>query len=426
MVHFGIIAPAADGHSRPIAALGRELIARGHRCTYFGVLDWETKALAEGLEFAAIGREEYPLGTWSEVLLKLGRTDGLENFNFTIATYRAEAQILCRDVPALAKALEIEAMLVDQSEPAGATVADRLGMPYVTVCCALMLNQEDTVPPPVFGWQYGDGVWAKLRNRMGYALLNRISASIWQVLVDARKEWGLPPQSGYNDTCSTLAQVSQQPCEFEYPRHELPDNFHFCGPLRSPLGSMAADFPWERLDGRPLVFGSLGTLQNRKSGLLKLMASACADLDVQLVLTHLGAIDDSEAAALPGQPISVRWAPQMQLLSKAALCITHCGLNTVLESLSFGVPMVGIPVAHDQPGTASRIKWTGSGVILGLRGLNTQRLRLAVKNVLEEPKFAQAAGHLSQAISRAGGVKRAADVCEKAVRTGLPVGCAAF
>ncbi|UFP97154.1 glycosyltransferase [Gloeobacter morelensis] len=421
MTHFGIVAPAADGHSRPMAALGRELIARGHRCTFFAVQDWEKKVLAEGLEFAAIGREEYPPGSWPEVLIRLGRTDGLENFNFTIATYRSEAQILCREVPALAKSLGVEALLVDQSEPAGATVADRLGLPYITVCCALMLNQEDTVPPPVFGWRHEGGVWARLRNRLGYALLNRISGSIWKVLVDARNEWGLPPQAGYNDTCSKLAQISQQPRDFEYPRRELPDSFHFCGPLRSPMGPQATDFPWERLDGRPLVFGSLGTLQNRKPRLLRLMASACADLDVQLVLAHLGAVDEEEASALPGRPIAVRWAPQMQILSKASLCITHCGLNTVLESLSFAVPMVGLPVAHDQPGTASRIDWTGTGVVLEHRKLNESGLRLAVQRVLGDPNFARAAISLRQSILEAGGVARAGDVCELAARTCKPV-----
>lgn len=137
------------------------------------------------------------------------------------------------------------------------------------------------------------------------------------------------------------------------------------------------------------------------------MASACADLDVQLVLAHLGAVDEEEASALPGRPIAVRWAPQMQILSKASLCITHCGLNTVLESLSFAVPMVGLPVAHDQPGTASRIDWTGTGVVLEHRKLNESGLRLAVQRVLGDPNFARAAISLRQSILEAGGVARA-------------------
>jgi len=53
---------------------------------------------------------------------------------------------------------------------------------------------------------------------------------------------------------------------------------------------------------------------------------------------------------LAGEPIVVEFAPQLELLKRAALCITHAGLNTALECLSNGLPMVAIPITNDQPG----------------------------------------------------------------------------
>jgi len=45
-----------------------------------------------------------------------------------------------------------------------------------------------------------------------------------------------------------------------------------------------------------------------------------------------------------GSPLVVEYAPQLELLAKARLTITHAGLNTVLDSLSNGVPLVAIPI----------------------------------------------------------------------------------
>lgn len=52
-------------------------------------------------------------------------------------------------------------------------------------------------------------------------------------------------------------------------------------------------------------------------------------------------------------------APQFAPLEKATLAITHAGLNTALEALARGVPMVAIPITNDQPGVAGRLEWLG-------------------------------------------------------------------
>jgi hypothetical protein len=83
-----------------------------------------------------------------------------------------------------------------------------------------------------------------------------------------------------------------------------------------------------------------------------------------------------------------RSTPQFELLDRAALTITHAGMNTTLESLARGVPMVAIPITNDQPGVAARIVWTGSELMVPLYRLTPKRLRRAVVRVLGEPSFA--------------------------------------
>lgn len=114
------------------------------------------------------------------------------------------------------------------------------------------------------------------------------------------------------------------------------------------------------------------------------------------------------------------FVPQLELLSRTTLTITHAGLNTTLESLSNGVPMVAIPIANDQPGVAARIAWTGTGEVVPLKRLSVSRLRSAIEQVFAEDSYQRSALRLKEAINQAGGVERAADIVEQVIATGKP------
>ena len=92
-------------------------------------------------------------------------------------------------------------------------------------------------------------------------------------------------------------------------------------------------------------------------GVFHKIAEACEELNAQLVISLGGAIDSNCFHELPGNPLVLNYVPQLELLKKVTLTITHGGMNTVLECLSNGVPMVVIPIANDQPGIASRVVW---------------------------------------------------------------------
>jgi MGT family glycosyltransferase len=117
----------------------------------------------------------------------------------------------------------------------------------------------------------------------------------------------------------------------------------------------------------------------------------------------------------------VPYAPHQQLIEKAALVITHAGMNTTLAALSSGVPLVAIPITNEQPGIASRIARTGAGEVVPLKRLNVSRLRDVIRLVLAKDSYKQNALRLQNTIRHAGGVTRAADIIEEAVSTGQPV-----
>lgn len=415
-MHFGVITPPVQGHLHPFGALGRELIARGHRVTVIQMMDVEERARAEGLEFIAIGQSDHPRGSLPESLTKLGRLQGYAALRFTIAAVRRTTEMLCRDAPSAIRNAGIEILLVDQTEPGGGTVAEYLGLPFLTICNALVLNREATIPPPFTPWTPGDRWWQKLRNEAGYAISARVTSPVARVVARYRRLWNLPAHRQPEDSFSKLAQISQQPAEFDFSRRELPECFHYAGPFRDQRVA-EPDFPWHKLDGRTLVYASLGTLQHSKETVFRCFAEACAEFsDVQLVIAHYGSLSDEAIRSLPGDPIGVAYAPQASLLRRAQLALTHAGLNTVLDALRFGVPIVAVPITYEQPAIAARVEWSGAGKSLPLGRLTRPRLRATIREVLDNPAYAQQARRVAAAILRAGGVGEAARIIESAAR----------
>lgn len=404
-----------------MTTLGHALRQRGHRVSLIGIADAQARVRAAGLEFVPIGQADYPAGSTQQLFNHLGELSGAAAFRATVEYFQRSTAMLLREAPAALRAQGVEALLVDQTSFGGATVAHRLDLPFVSVSCALLLNAEPAVPPVNTGWHYNPAVWARLRNRLGQRLVTRLTQPITQVVVDYRREHSLPELSDSTQAWSPWAQICQQPAAFEYPRQQLPAWFHFTGPLIDPASRAAVPFAWHQLNDKPLIYASLGTIQNQQLGLFAAIAAACQHLDAQLVIALGGGSTPDALPPLPGSPLVVQFAPQLELLQRASLTITHAGLNTVLESLRCGVPMVAIPITNDQPGVAARVAWSGCGTVVPVKRASVQRLRTAIDRVWGDPAYRHNAQRLQQAIAASGGVARAADIVEQAIGTGQPV-----
>jgi zeaxanthin glucosyltransferase len=415
MTHFGIFCPGTTSHLNLMCNLGEELIQRGHRVTLFGVADIAEKVQKSGLRFFEIGATDFPLGKMAESLQKLGELDGLPALKFSIAFFQTETTMILKEAPIAVQASGVEALIIDQISAAAGTVADRLQLPFVTICNALLLNREPSVPPYATNWQYQNSFGARLRNRIGNALLDYLTNPLWQMIVQQRQQWQLLPHTSREMSSSQLAQIFQVPESFDFPRQNKPTCLHYVGPIKAANTSIPGDFPWERLNGKPLIYASLGTLQNRNWQIFESIATACLDLDAQLVIALGDPNQDVHQKSLAGHPIVVAYAPQQQLINRAALVITHAGLNTALEALSAGVPMVAIPITNDQPGVAARVARVGAGLVVPVKKVTVAKLRSAIEQVLTDKSYRENAQKMQLDIQNSGGVKQAADIIEQAI-----------
>ncbi|HTV00208.1 MAG TPA: nucleotide disphospho-sugar-binding domain-containing protein [Luteitalea sp.] len=419
-VRFGIISPPVPGHLNPFIALGQTLRDAGHDVVFVQMADVAARVERAGLAFVPIGASDHPVGSLAQSLDTLGRLHGHAALKHVVQAVSQTTRMFAREGLDALREARVDALLVDQTEPIGAVLAERLGVPFVTVCNALLVNREAGVPPPFTAWSPSESWPALLRNQAGYLASDFALRAVHRVVAEQRTAWGMTSWRSMDDSFSPLAQLSQQPAAFDFPRRSLPPTFHYCGPFRH-AAHEDTPFDWSRLDGRPLVYGSLGTLQGSKREVFGTFVDACSDLNVQLVLSHGGALDASAVRPLESRAVVVSYAPQRAILARAAAGLTHAGLNTVLDALSAGVPLVAVPLAFEQPAIGARVAWTGTGRVVPFAKLSRHVLRTSLEAVLTQPSYRQAAARVQHAIADAGGAERAARVAVTACATGRPV-----
>ncbi len=169
MHRIGILSFSSPGHFYPLTALGRRLQSRGHEVVYFQVADLERPIRAAGLEFRQIGQEEFPPGSIRRGMKSSVSSRASPPCVAPFAESRLKAMMLFRDAPVAIRDEGVDSLIVDQIEMAGGTVAEHLGLPFVSAAAALPINLDVSVPPVIFPWSHRGGVAARLRNRVGNA-----------------------------------------------------------------------------------------------------------------------------------------------------------------------------------------------------------------------------------------------------------------
>lgn len=182
-----------------------------------------------------------------------------------------------------------------------------------------------------------------------------------------------------------LPEVVPFPKEFDFPNPEKPGRYYMEASVH--LERKQCDFPWQRLDENfPLIYCALGSLiylskDEYYNFYRNLLEVARIHNEWQWVFAVGKTLDESDFDDIPSNVIIVQQAPQIDLLKRAYLMITHGGSNSVKECILFGVPMVVFPLGFDQPGIAARVVFHGLGVQGNIRRTSVKKLRSLVETV---------------------------------------------
>jgi len=408
MKRLGIFSAPGTGQLNPSIALGRELQRRGHTVVIFQMPSAGPLVSTAGLGFRALTKTRAARSPVATVRAPARRLD-------TLRVLRTHMQHVLEFGAAAARREQLDGVIVDQFDFAAGSVAEHLGLPFVTACFSPPLWLDALVPPFIIGSGFSRSIAARVRNIVANLGVAALLAPFISRINGWRHRKALPPIRRVKDLWSPLASVTQLPRAMDFPRQHLEASCYHTGPFHDRSGRWKTDFPWDKLDGRPLVYVSLGTVQNGTPAAFAQIAAACGKLDVQMVLSTGGRLPPEAIGPVASNHLVVYFAPQVELLSRATVAVTHGGLNSTLEALMQGVPLLALPITDDQPGVAARIAWTGVGLVAWPYERTARDLREKIRMLLSESRYQHAAVAMQQEIARVDGLHRAGDIIEAAL-----------
>jgi MGT family glycosyltransferase len=216
--------------------------------------------------------------------------------------------------------------------------------------------------------------------------------------------------------------------ELDYDRRDLPLSVHYVGNCiwYPPASRETAELLRDIRTDRPWVHVADSTLASGKPRLLRAAVEALADEPVEVLISTGGgrAPEELGLGALPANVHLARWYDHGELLPRCAALVTVGGKATILAAAEAGVPTVVVPTTWDKPDNARRVTHAGAGIRLPARRCTPERLRAAVRQVLDEPRHRMGAQRLEALLAAAPGPPEAARLLESLTlpsRTGAAV-----
>ncbi|HTV26073.1 MAG TPA: glycosyltransferase [Polyangiaceae bacterium] len=392
------------GNVPPELALARRLVARGHSVRVLGDPTLEDEARAAGCEFSPWTTAPHKRGRdrSHDVFKDYEIQSPLKMIDAYMQKFLAEpAPRWAADTRAELEAHPADLVVVDFAIPAALIATERLKLPAVTLMPNIWMIPTPGIPPLGPGFMPARTWLGRARDALLRGLMQRIFQKALPALNGARQAQGLAPLADVYEQLLAADQILVQTSPvFDFTSPHQPDNVRYVGPeLDDPTWTAQSarwSPPFAEDDRRPLVLVGLSSTFQNQVEVLRRLVLALSRLPVRAVLTLGPALDPSE---VPGSDnvVVLRSAPHSQVLEHAALLITHCGHGTTLKGLAAGVPLVCLPMGRDQNDTAARVVHAGAGVRL-MPSASAQRIEAAVRGVLAEPRYREAAARLQQAL----------------------------
>jgi zeaxanthin glucosyltransferase len=404
------------GHLNPMAALARKLQSRGHEVVFIGVPDIERVVRAADLDFALFCENEFPPGSVAKNYGGVANLHGLDVLRYTARELTPGlVKAALEHLPGKIAESGVNALVLDTAYRFLELVPMHLRLPYVQIWNILHLDFSGSTPLALYSWPHETSPEALARNVEGLQIVREIRGPMMPIAQSYAERNGLEIDwSNPAATVSKLAVITQTPKEFDFPVRHLPPQFHYAGPFHDNEGRKPVPFPWEKLTRKPLIYASMGTLVNGQKNVYRTILEAVGQFpDMQVVLSVGRNVNPGDLERIPPNTIVVRIAPQIELLKRAALCITHAGLNTALEALAQGVPMVAIPIGYDQPGVAARIAYHGVGEFVEIGNLTARHLSELIIKVTTNPYYRDKARWFQKVLGETRGLDIAADIIER-------------
>lgn len=376
----------AHGHTNPTIPVVKELVNHGHQVWYYSFNEFQQKIEAAGARF--ISCDAYlPMISAEELEKKAGK-DFAALIEMVVETTIAMDEQVCREL----RDFRPDCIVSDSVCFWGKLFARKLAIPFICSTTTFAFNQHT----------------ARLMKRgfkemiAMFTGLPRINKKIKQL-----KNYGYDVKSFValiqnDNVTNTIVYTSKA---FQPMAETFSNCYAFVGP-----SIMATETAAEPKGDRNRIYISLGTVLNQNADFYKNCLQAFKDEAVEVVMAVGEKTDLSALGEIPDHFVVASRVDQLAVLKQSDVFITHCGMNSVNESIYFGVPMVLFPLHSEEGVVANRAAELGAGV--KLKSSQPEQLRAAVNTVLNDPSFGNNTKILSERFKQAGGPKAAAAFIE--------------
>lgn len=381
----------AHGHTNPTLGVVRELVGRGHEVLYYSYTPFKEKIEAAGAKFMACDDFDAQQHLDPKDAVRVGK-DLAFSTRLLVDTTLALDDMVCKEM----ERLQPDCIVADSMAVWGKAVALKLGIPFVSSTTTFAFNKHSAqIMKQSLGQMFG----------MIFSM-GKINKDIKRL-----QDKGYPVKSVLDiiqndDNTHTVVYTSPQ---FQPCADTFSDKYAFVGPSVRPVTEQITKTK------EKLIYISMGTVVNDQAGFYKNCIKAFADTEYQVIMSIGNLVDAKELGELP-QNISVHeHVDQIAVLNQADVFLSHCGMNSVNESLYYEVPLVMYPQTNEQGGVANRVMQVGAGI--HLEKTSPAAIREAVEKVLSDPTYCEKAAEISDGFKKCPGAKGAADkilqVCNK-------------
>ena len=377
----------AHGHTNPMLAVVRELVARGDEVRFYSFDEFREKIERTGAAFVSCDQYLPALSAKEEQnLKKVSSTEmAIQDIRITAAMdafLHGEFTAFRPDV-----------VFTDSVCFWGKLNAWKYEVPMVVSTSTFAFNQVSSsymknTPGEVAGLVLG---------------LPRVSRELNKLKACGYKVKGLFSLIQSDNQTDSVVYTSRrfQPCV-----ESFSDHYIFVGP------SLLTDRKPDKAHERPLVYISLGTVINDRPDFYGKCIEAFRGENVDVILSCGKSVDRASLGTLPENIKVYDCVDQLDVLSRADVFITHCGMNSVSESLYMATPMVLYAQTNEQQAVARRVREIGAGI--DLKDDSAAGIRDAVRQILNTPSYRKSARECCDDFRSCPGVKGAADFIESA------------
>lgn len=382
----------AHGHINPTLGLVNELVKQGEEITYFCSEDFKEKIKKTGAKFKSYRVELSLFKRKHKTSSDMGPDKLLDYINETLKS----SDKIIKDILNQIEGKKFEYIMYTAMFPFGSIIAQILKIPSVSSFAVFATPKE---------------LRSQHKELMNENLIKNhpVIETYKKVSRQLKEEFNVEMSHNIFDLFFNKGDINIVYTSKYFVAHPeyYDESFKFIGP---PIYDRKEnlDFPFEKLEGKKVVYISLGTVfNNTDSNLYDIFFKTFGNTDEVVVMTAYNI--DLSKFDIPNNFIVRNYVPQSEVLKYTDVAITHAGMNSTSDLLYNNVPFVAIPIGADQPYMAKRAEELGATISLDKDNINPEILRESVEKVLTDSSYLENMRKISDSFKESGGYKKAVE-----------------